>query len=87
MSSPSKRGTSVESSFTRTLKAPLSCKNSHKDSTLLLGLLLRSIRGDHYKFDLERNSVLMNNIAIIKLEEKVQETDFVSPICLSLGQG
>ena len=29
----------------------------------------------------------MNNIAIIKLEEKVQETDFVSPICLSLGLG
>ena len=29
----------------------------------------------------------MNNIAIIKLEEKVQETDYVSPICLNLRVG
>ena len=29
----------------------------------------------------------MNNIAIIKLEEKVQETDYVSPICINLRVG
>ena len=63
------------------------CKDSCKDSTFFLELLIRPICGDLYKFDLERNSVLMNNIAIIKLEEKVQETDFVSPICLNLRLG
>ena len=41
----------------------------------------------HNKFDLERNQVSINNIAIIKLEENVQETDYVSPICLNLGLG
>ena len=29
----------------------------------------------------------MNNIAIIKLEEKLQETDYVSPICINLRVG
>ena len=41
----------------------------------------------HDRVDLERNQVSINNIAIIKLEEKVQETDFVSPICLNLKVG
>ena len=52
-------------------------------------------RGDHgrqldsveqlYKVPLEGEK--MNNIAIIKLEEKVQETDYVSPICINLRVG
>ena len=38
-----------------------------------------------YQFNLEGKT--MNNIAIIKLEEKVQETDYVSPICINLRVG
>ena len=38
-----------------------------------------------YSFNLEGKT--LNNIAIIKLEEKLQETDYVSPICINLRVG
>ena len=39
----------------------------------------------HYQFD--SGETLNNNIAIIKLEEAVRETDYVSPICINLRVG
>ena len=45
------------------------------------------IRLDNFRIKLNLEGKTMNNIAIIKLEEKVQETDYVSPICLNLRVG
>ena len=49
------------------------------------GKLLITLGNFRIKLNLEGKT--MNNIAIIKLEEKVQETDYVSPICLNLRVG
>ena len=45
------------------------------------------IRLDNFRIKLNLEGKTMNNIAIIKLEEKVQETDYVSPICINLRVG